>query len=65
MRKDSEYVVLDFEDEFLHKKVTLGFLSYITKSVYSGRIERRKETNSTRDALFTMEEMKRAIARAE
>ncbi len=29
----------------------------LTKSVYSGRIEWRTETNSTRDALFTMEVM--------
>ncbi len=28
VRKDSEYVVLDFEDEFLLKKVALGFLSH-------------------------------------
>ncbi len=35
----------------------------LTKSVYSGRIERWKETNSTGDALFTMEEIKRAIAK--
>ncbi len=28
VRKDSEHVVLDFEEEVLPKKVTLGFLSW-------------------------------------
>lgn len=36
----------------------------LTKSVYSGSLERQKEINNTMDAPFTMEEMKRAIARA-
>lgn len=30
-RKDSEHVILEFEDEILPKKVTLGFLSYTVR----------------------------------